>query len=253
MKRSWSALVVAGAFAATAALGAQEAAQGPNPANTPPADRGAQPGQRPQPGPSTQAQTPNTVTVTGCVQNAPMASTSDSPGAGQSQTGRPGAVAGNSAQTGQRFVLNSAQMASTGDAARRSVGTTGTAVTTYQLEGQTADVSKHLNHRVEITGMLQSSSASPTGSASAAAGSTAAGSTLRVTSVRMLASTCDDATKGTSGVETPGPAGTSGSSTSTPSPSPSPSVPNEPASPANPEPRPEPQPEQRSPAPPPQQ
>src|SRR5688572_16578562 len=146
MKRYWSGLFVAGALAATAALGAQDAAQGPNPANTPPADRGAQPGQRPQPGPSIQAQTPNPVTVTGCIQHAPAPT---------------GAAASASAQTGQRFVLSNGRMASTGDASRSAVGTTGTKMTTYQLEGQTPDISTHLNHRVEITGTLQSSNASP--------------------------------------------------------------------------------------------
>ena len=238
MKRYWSGLVVASALAATAALGAQDAAQGPNPANTPPADRGAQPGQRPQPGPSSPGRTRSAVTVTGCIQNAPAAT---------------GAVPAR-AQAGQRFVLSNGRMASTGDASRSAVGTGGTSMTTYQLEGQTPEISTHLNHRVEITGTLQSSNASPTGSASAAAGATAVGPTLRVTSVKMLSSTCDEAaTPGTSGSTTPGAAGTSGSSTPSQTAPTSPAEGN-PASPEpKPEPNPEPQPRQEPPAPPQQQ
>jgi hypothetical protein len=201
MKRYWSGLFVAGALAATAALGAQ--AQ--NPANTPPPDNAAQPGtQRTPAPPSAQTRADNTVTVTGCVQNAPMAS---APGASATP---PGQANRSGSQTGQRFVLSNGTMASTGASGRSAVGTTGTGMTTYQLDGQTADLSTHVNHRVEITGTLQNSSASSTGSANAAAGATAAGPTLRVTSVRMLSMTCDAAkTPGTTGSTIPGPTGSS--------------------------------------------
>lgn len=222
MKKYWSGLFVAGALAATAALGAQ----GPNPANTPPPDSAAPPGvQRAPAPPSAQARTPATVTVTGCIQNAPAATASGAPGANPGQANRDQSAPG---QAGQRFILSNGRMASTGDATRTAVGTTGTGMTTYQLEGQTAEVSPHLNHRVEITGTLQSSSASATGGANSAAGSTAAGPTLRVTSVRMLAMTCDDS-------KTPG---TTGSTSDR-----NPSVPPEPR-------QEEPQPQRETPAPP---
>ena len=226
MKRYWSGLFVASALAATASLGAQ--AQ--NPANTPPTDSAAQPGtQRTPAPPSAQTRaTENTVTVTGCVANAPTASASGAGSAtagqgnrdqavpGQSAPGEgrtaPGSTAGAGAtantRAAQRFVLNNARMASTGDAGRSAVGTTGTGMTTYQLEGGTADVSAHVNHRVEVTGTLQNSPAAATGGANAA-GSTAVGPTLRVTSVRMLSMNCDEAkTPGTTG-STPGATGTS--------------------------------------------
>jgi hypothetical protein len=118
-------------------------------------------------------------------------------------------------QSGQRFVLRNGTMASTGGAPRSAVGTTGTGMTTYQLDGQTAELSTHVNHRVEITGTLQNSSASASGTAnpapgSIAAGATAAGPTLRVTSVRMVSMTCDEAkTPGTTGATTPGATGSS--------------------------------------------
>jgi hypothetical protein len=212
MKRYWSGLAVAGMLAATAALGAQ--AQ--NPANTPPADRAAQPGSQreQQTPPSAESRTPSTVTISGCIQNAPMASASPgaagqaNPQSGQANQGRSASQTGTTAssQSGQRFVLNNARMSASGAAGRSAVGTTGTAATSYQLDGQTAEVSKHLNHQVEITGTVQSSPASATGSASAAQGSTAAGPTLRVTSVRMLASTCETSnTPGTSGATQPRP------------------------------------------------
>src|SRR5690554_2171476 len=157
MKRYWSGLAVAGMFAATAALGAQ--AQ--NPANTPPPDSGAKPGsQQTQPAPSAQQRTTNMVTVTGCIQNAPAASAQGAPGA----PGAPGAAGQAGAQSGQRFVLSNARAAGS-EASRGAVGTSGTAAMTYQLDGQTAEVSKHLNHQVEISGTLEGGAAASPGSA----------------------------------------------------------------------------------------
>ncbi len=222
MKRYWSGLFVASALAATAALAA-DAPQAQNPANTPPADKAAQPGtQRAPAPPSAQTRTADTVTVTGCVQNAPMASAPGASEAAPGQANRAGT------QTGQRFVLRNGTMASTGGAARSTVGTTGTGMTTYQLDGQTAELSTHVNHRVEITGTVQNSSASATGAnpapGSIAAGATAAGPTLRVTSVRMLSMTCDEAkTPGATGATTPGAKGTSPGAGTSPS-----GVPSEP-------------------------
>lgn len=225
MKRYLSGLAVAGMLAATAALGAQSQ----NPANTPPPDSAAQPGaqQRTQPPPSAQSRTPTTVTVTGCVQNAP-ASASASPGAagqanpqaGQANQGRSASETGAaSSQSGQRFVLSNARMSTGSEAGRSAVGTSGTAAMTYQLDGQTAEVSKHVNHRVEITGMLEESSASAAGSVSAARGAAAAGPTLRVSSVRMLSATCDTPTPGTTGTASPGPTSSPGGQTSPGAPS----------------------------------
>jgi|SRR5688572_15186200 len=227
MKKYWSGLIVAGALAATAVLGAETPQGGPNPANTPPADSSAPPGaQRAPAPPSAQARTPTTVTLTGCIQNAPMAAAGDrsaAPAPGQSQP---------------RFVLNSAQMTATGDTNRGAVGTGGTKLATYQLDGETASISTHVNQRVEVTGTLQSSASAAPGSANAAPGSIAAGPTLRVTSVKMLSNTCEAEAKtpGTSGSTIP-PVGDSAPSTP-------------PASPA--EGKPEPQPEQQAPAPEPQ-
>ena len=200
MNRYWSGLVVAGAFASAVGLGAQ----GQNPRTTPPPDSAAQPGtQRTPAPPGAQAQTPNTVTLTGCVQTAPMSASGSPQGQGAGRT--PGATTAGA--TGQRFVLNSARMTASGDTNRSAVGTTGTAAASYQLEGDTATISPHLNHQVEITGMIQASAASPTGADRSAPGSTASAPTVRVTSVKMLSATCapQATTPGTTGQTAPQP------------------------------------------------
>jgi hypothetical protein len=77
-------------------------------------------------------------------------------------------------------------------AAGSAVGTSGTTATVaeYRLDGEDKTISPHLNHQVEITGTVQSSSASTTGAANAAPGSAAAGPTLKVDSLKMIAATC---------------------------------------------------------------
>jgi hypothetical protein len=192
MNRYWSGLVIAGIAAATVSLGAQNPQ---NPANTPPRDAAAPPGvQRAPEPPSAQPRTPNTVTISGCIQNAPTASAAagagaaDRPGAGAGAADKPGAAATTRGTTGQSFVLANGRMTA-GGTAGAAVGTTGTTAS-YQLEGNTEAVSQHLNHQVEITGTVQTSSASPTGAGRAAPGSTSAAPTLRVESVKMVSATC---------------------------------------------------------------
>ena len=176
MSRYWSGSVAAIAFAVTAGLGAQ----GQNPANTPPPDAAAPAGvQRAPVSPSAQTRT-ETVTISGCLQNAPAVAArgaaADSPAAGA--VARP------------QFILSSAAVTSTAKPGQ-AVGTAGSAATTYQLQGDATMLSPHLNKKVEITGAVQSGSASATGAANAAPGSAAAGPTLRVESVKMLTETCD--------------------------------------------------------------
>ena len=184
MKTYWSGLIAAGAVAATAALGAQ----GQNPANTPPPDAASPAGvQRTPASPSAQTRT-DTMTISGCLQTAPSTAASTAP-AGSAAGKAPDTTAARSA-TETQFVLSSAAMAADGRASSAPVGTSGATATTYRLQGDTATLSPHLNKRVEISGTLQSSSASATGAANAAPGSTAASPTLKVESVKMLAETC---------------------------------------------------------------
>ena len=154
MMKLWSG-VIAASFVATVGLSAQQA-----PPTTPP----AAPGGAQQPAPSAQASQSKTVTLSGCIQNAPAPA---------------GAAA--SAATAPKFVLSTKGGGATGAGA--PVGTSGTAMR-YQLDGEEKAISPHLNHQVEITGTVQ-----PAGAA-AAAGASGAGPTLKVDSVKMVAATC---------------------------------------------------------------
>lgn len=179
MKNIWSGLFVAGVLAASTTVAAQVG----SPVATPPADNNERPGtQRTTPAPAAQAEVKNTVTVSGCLQNAPAAATA-------SGRGSPDAAAAGG------FVLANPQMTASGAAADRGVvGTTGSDVeTTYRLDGDAKMLSPHVNHQVRITGTLQSSAASATGAARSAPGSTAAGATLKVESVEMVDATCASA------------------------------------------------------------
>jgi hypothetical protein len=116
------------------------------------------------------------VTLTGCIQDAPMASAAAKPA--------------DSAAGAKSFYLNNATMADAGRD-KAAVGTSGLSSTGYRLEGDDKVISPHLNHQVRITGTVQSSSASSTGAGAAAAGSTAAGPTLKVDSVTMVSAKCE--------------------------------------------------------------
>jgi hypothetical protein len=174
-------LFVAAGVATTAVLGAQG---NPSPANTPPGDAAAPPGiQKPAPAPSAQAKA-NTVTFTGCIQDAPMTT------AAAAAPASPGRAESSAAST-KTYYLNNATMAADAGKDRPAVGTSGLAATGYRLEGDNALITPHLNHQVRIVGMVQSSNASEAGAANAAAGSTASGPSLKVESVTMVAAKCE--------------------------------------------------------------
>jgi hypothetical protein len=161
MKRQWLSVFVAAGFATTAVLGAQ----GPSPANTPPADAGAPPAiQRTPPAPAAQPKA-GTVTLSGCIQDAPMAVAA----------AKPAAPAAGATKT---FYLNNAAMADTGRD-KPAVGTTGLSSSGYKLEGEEKLISPHLNHQVRIVGTVEGT------------GSPTAPATLKVDSVTMVAAKCD--------------------------------------------------------------
>ena len=181
MKNVVSAMFVAGALSAAVGVAAQEE----------PATATQQPAigtQQQQPVPDTQtpaapteqrAATPqrparDTVTISGCIQNAPA----------QAAAG----AATSASPAGSKYVLANAKAAA---ARGNAVGTTGSAntATRYRLDGEDKTISPHLNHQVEITGTVETS-ASATGAANAAAGSAAAGPMLKVESVKMVSATC---------------------------------------------------------------
>ena len=102
MTRQWSGVFVAAGVATTAVLGAQG---NQSPANAPPADAAAPPGiERQQPPPPAQAKA-NTVTIVGCIQDAPMT--------------RGGRAAG-SCRCNKAFYLNNAKAADAGRDGRQS-------------------------------------------------------------------------------------------------------------------------------------
>jgi hypothetical protein len=130
----------------------------------------AQGQQPPAPGqqPATREQQPTTpsaakVTIGGCIQNAPPAATT------------PGAAPTTPATS--KFDLASAKVVSGGP-----VGTGGAtaAATRYRLEGDEKTISPHLDHQVEITGIV-----SP-----ALASDAAAAPMLKVDSLKMVAAKC---------------------------------------------------------------
>ena len=175
MKRYWSGVFVAVAFATTALLGAQG---NPPQQNTPPPDTQAPAGiQRTTPTPQAEAKG-NTVTISGCSQDSPMVTA--------------GAAVPAPAGADKTFYLNNPTMAADAGRNQGAVGTSGLSLTGYRLEGDTKLISPHVNHQVRITGNVQSSNASATGAAKAAAGATASTPTLRVESVTMVAAKCEE-------------------------------------------------------------
>jgi len=161
MKRQWFGVFVVAGFATTAVLSAQG---NQSPANTPPADAAAPPGiQRTQQAPSAQTKA-STVTISGCIQDAPMLTAAAKPAAPAAGT--------------KAFYLNNATMADVGRD-KPAVGTSGLSSTGYRLEGDEKLISPHLNHQVRIVGEVQG--AAPAG----------APATLKVESVTMVAAKCD--------------------------------------------------------------
>ena len=169
MMRQWLGVFVAAAFATTAVLGAQG---NPSPRNTPPTDAASPPGvQKAEPPPSAQTKA-GTVTMTGCIQDVPA-------------PGNPAGAAAdsNAAVSAKTFYLNNTKMAADAGRDRPAVGTAGLAATGYRLDGDNSLITPHLNHQVQVVGMIQQSDASP--------GSAAAGPTLKVESVTMVAAKCE--------------------------------------------------------------
>jgi hypothetical protein len=167
MKRQWTGVFVALGFA-TAVVGAQDR---PSPANTPPPDAAAPPGiQKPAPLPAPVQAKGNTVTISGCIQDTPMAI-----GAAKPVEAAP--------LGSKTFYLNNASMADAGRD-RPAVGTSGLASKGYRLDGDTEKLTPHLNQQVRVVGTVQNA---------AGAGPDAL-STLKVDSVTMVSAKCEPAT-----------------------------------------------------------
>jgi len=166
MRKFWSGVLAATFVASVSVAAAQE--QAPRPSSPGGAGAvGTAGDQAPAParGGAPQAGASKSITVSGCIQNAPAATAKADAG---------GAAA--SASSGAKFIL--AMKPAGGAAGGGAVGTAGSA-TRYQLDGEEKAISPHLNHQVEVTGTLDS-----------AASAGAAGPTLKVESVKMVSATC---------------------------------------------------------------
>ena len=169
MKRQWIGVFVALGFALTAVLGAQDR---PSPANTPPPDAAAPPGiQKPATLPAPAQAKGNSVTISGCIQDTPMAIAAVKPGEAAAPDGS------------KTFYLNNATMADAGRD-RPAVGTSGLSLTGYRLDGETEKLTPHLNHQVRVVGTVQN----------AVGAGPAAAQTLKVDSVTMVSAKCEPAT-----------------------------------------------------------
>jgi hypothetical protein len=136
--------------------------------------------QAPQTPPSSESQSTKTVTVTGCVKRTE-----------QQATGTSGAAGAAAAAAGTKFVLTNASIGTKGTS--ETAGTMGstappaTAVASeYRLDTDEATLTPHVGHKVEVTGTIERPErAEPKPPASAATAPT-----LKVDSVKMIASSC---------------------------------------------------------------
>ena len=138
--------------------------------------------------PSTGAQADkDQMTISGCLQQ----------GSGSGSTGTSGtATSGSNKPSGSEFVLTNATAAARGASGTGTSGgatASGASATSYKLSGGNQnDLKKYVNSQVEIRGRVEHSSAS---SGSTAGGTASRSSdqsmpTLRVSSVRQIASSC---------------------------------------------------------------
>jgi hypothetical protein len=193
MKRVLSG-VIAAMFAATVGLAAQDA-QAPSAPAAPPAPSTQAP-ESPSPtgtsgrdqtrSPGSLSQAAGSVTISGCIQNAPPTATASATAGGAGDKPAAGASASVGTSGSQRFVLANAKPAA--GASAGAVGTSGSS-SRYELDGQSAELTKHLNHQVEITGTV--SPAPAAGAASPSASASTASPKLMVTSVKMVSATCE--------------------------------------------------------------
>jgi len=123
------------------------------------------------------------MTVTGCLKTWDEAMSA----------GRSGAAPGAATSAAQKSV-----------AATKYVLTTDKTSFALKAEGTTVDFSKHVNHKVELTGTMDASAQSPEARSSGTAGSTGTGTpgrgdsaamgmampTLNVTALKMVSATC---------------------------------------------------------------
>ena len=145
MSKMWkTGTLVAIALTATATIAAQQ----PPPAQPP--------------APASAPSSSDKVVVTGCIQRGL-----------QSPVGTTGAAGAAAAADASKFILTKASPASDATATPK----------TFRLDADDAQLTAHVNHKVEITGTID---------AKPAAGDAAAPAKLKVASVKMVAASCSE-------------------------------------------------------------
>lgn len=138
-----------------------------------------------------------TVTVTGCLQSGSSSSAAGTTGTSPSPSTSPSTAADTS---GGQYVLMNAQPSASASTTTSTAGTTGSSSTApsswasgLKLSGSTEDLSKLVNHKVEIKGSVDESSSSSTSPSASSMSSSKP--TLKVTSVRDIADSCSASQK----------------------------------------------------------
>jgi hypothetical protein len=172
----------AGMFAAHVSAQAGQAPATAAPQAPPPAAAA------PQTPPPTATAKADSVTIEGCVQRSPSASTA-APSATPGATG----TAGTTAASSSMFVLANAMKpaasaaaspaAPGAPAAPAAAASSAAIASSYRLDADDSKLTPHVGHKVEITGTVDSSSASSSPGASAVP-------KLKVDSVKMVAASC---------------------------------------------------------------
>lgn len=125
--------------------------------------------------PTSQSDAAKSITVSGCIQRA-----------AQAPTGTTG-TAGATTQSEPKFLLTSASISGSGTTGTAgSVPSSTSVASEYRLDSDDAKLTPHIGHKVEVSGTVEpatSATQAPTASAANAP-------KLKVTSVKMIASTC---------------------------------------------------------------
>ena len=129
---------------------------------------------------------PSVITVTGCMRSADESAVGTS-GSGGSTAGTTGAASRSANDTSTRFILtNITRSGGSGETTGTRGTKSGSAPSGYRLDGDNSALTPHIGHKVEIAGTI----ANPGSTSADNASVLSTAPRLKVTSVRMLASSC---------------------------------------------------------------
>jgi hypothetical protein len=148
-----------------------------------------------------QSKDANSITLTGCLAKGEMGATGT---AGSTSASRPAA--------GGQFVLNNAKMGSATTttspsaaggttaggttAGGATAGAAGTSGASYILDGTESELTRHVGHKIEVTGTLDktasASASAPSATSPAGSASASVQQHLKVTAIKMVSSSCTE-------------------------------------------------------------